>query len=669
MLINKYSKIFEPIKIGDVEIKNRIAMAPMGIFGMVTLQGAFSQRAIDYYVERAKGGTGLIITAMVKVENTIEKWPMPSNLCISENPMHFVQTASYMTERLHYYGAKVFIQLTAGCGRVSPTHRILTVPVAPSAIPHLRDPNLICRELTVAEIEKLIQKFGEAAEIAVTAGFDGIEVHAVHEGYLLDQFATALFNKRRDKFGGDLRGRLTLPIKILEEIKGKVGEGFPVQLRYSIKHFIKDFCQGGLLEEEFKEAGRDTAEGLQAAQILEEAGYDSFNADAGSYDSWYWSHPPNYQEHGCYLPLTQKLKEVVKVPVIVAGRMDSPDLALSAITDGKADMIALGRGLLAEPQWPDKVLKGEIKNIRPCLACHDGCLGRGMITRPLSCAVNPSCGNEREYSIHKADNLIKVMVIGGGVAGMEAARVASIRGHKVSLYEKTDNLGGHLIEGSVPSFKADVFKLLNWYKTQLSEMGVEIHFNQEVTPERVYQGKPDCLIVATGSKWAFPNIQGIDNEIVVTASDLLLGKKKAKEPILIIGGGLIGCETALWLAQSGKDVTIVEMLGGLMQAGISVPVMNKTMMLDLLKYYGVNILTDTQVSKITDDVVKTIDKYGRKNDIQIGMVVIATGLQSDRQFLKAFGANMPNTYYVGDTKQVRNIMNAIWESYEIVRNI
>jgi len=669
MVDSKHSKIFEPIKIGKLEIKNRIAMSPMAVIGLTTLGGAFSQRAVQYYIERARGGTGLIITGIVKVENEIEKWPIPSIPDLSSNPAHFIQTASELTEGVHAYGARIFIQLTAGFGRVGPPVDILSKPVAPSAIPNYWDPTVTCREMTTEEVERLVKAFGEAAKVAVLAGFDGIEIHAMHEGYLIDQFTIAMFNRRTDKYGGNLRGRLTLPIVIVNEIKSETGAGFPVQLRYSIKSFIKDWRQGGLPAEEFKEAGRDIEEGLEAAKILEEAGYDAFNADAGSYDAWYWAHPPLYQEHGCYLPLTEMLKKVVTVPVTVAGRMEIPDLAAAAIAEGKADMVSLGRGLLADPYWPTKVLEGKIDRIRPCLACHDGCDERITLGRPLSCAVNPACGREKDYAVQPACELKSVMIIGGGVAGMEAARVAAIRGHSVSLYEKNYRLGGHLIESSVPAFKEDVVRLLKWYETELAELGVQIHLDKEATSELALKEKANVVIVATGSRSIIPDIPGIDKGKVTTATNILLGKTKVEEPVVVIGGGLTGCETALWLAQQGKKVTIVEMLDELMSAGIPVHHANRMMLLDLLKFHKVSVLKNTSLFEVTDDGVGLVNKSFHKSALHADTIIIAVGLESDQKLFRSLVDKIPHVYLIGDAKQPRNIMYAIWDAYEVARNV
>ena len=666
-----FSKLFEPIKIGKVEIKNRIAMAPMCVMGLVTEDGCFSQRVIDYYVERAKGGTGLIIAADARVDNEIEEFKMPIFPCITpSNSYHFIATASELTERVHTYGAKVFLQMTAGFGHNAVPAMLVSEPVSPSATPNYWEPTVMCRELATEEVEKLVSRFGEAAEVAVAAGFDGIEVHAMHEGYLLDSFTIAMFNKRTDKYGGDLRGRLTFPIEIVHEIKNKVGSDFPIQLRLSVKSYVKGWNQGGLPGEKFEEKGRDTEESFEAAKILEEAGYDAFNADAGTYEAWYWAHPPRYQDYGCYLPLTEKLKRVVRVPVLVAGKMNLPELAEKTIEEGKAaDMIALGRGLLADPYWPNKVMKGRTKSIRPCLGCYDGCLGREMLGKPLSCAVNPACGREKEYAVSRADRAKSVMVIGGGVAGMEAARVAALRGHLVALCEKSNKLGGHIIEASVPAFKKGERQLLDWYEAELNELRVEINLNKEVSLKLVQEKKPDYIIIATGSKPIIFDVPGVNKDKVTTATDLLLGRKKPGESTVIVGGGLIGCETALWLAQQGKKVTIVEMLSELMVAGLPVPHSNKMMLLDLLKFYEVDISVNTTFLEVSDVGIVVQDKTSRRRMLPADTVVMAVGLKPEQTLYRSLTGKISNLFIIGDARRPRNIMYAIWDAYEITRSI
>jgi 2-enoate reductase len=664
------SIIFEPIKIGKVQIKNKIAMAPMGAFGLVDESCCFNQRAIDYYVERAKGGTGLIITSVCKVENELDQIVPGVLPCTSLKPARFVLTSSEMTERIHAYGSKVFLQLSMGFGRSGAPGTLLTKqPVSASAIPNYWDPTVTCRELTTNEVEWIVKKFGEAATIAKHAGYDGVEIHAVHEGYLLDQFTLAMFNRRTDKYGGDLKGRLTLPTEILREIKKTVGEDFPVMLRFSIKSCIKDWRQGGLPDEDYEEKGRSLEEGLAAAKILSAAGYDAFNADAGTYDAWYWAHPPIYQKHGLYLDYTDKLKEVTDKPVIVAGKLDIPEMAENALKDKKADMIVLGRALLADPYWPKKVKTGHEQSIRPCIGCHVGCMGRGFEGKHLSCAVNPACGRERYYEIKKACISKKVMIVGGGIAGMEAARITKMRGHEVTLYEASGQLGGSVIPGSVPEFKFDDRRLLDWYKTEMKDLGIAVIFNITVTEELIDQEKPDTLILATGATEKKPTVHGIDKDKVSTAVEVLNGTKQTGKTVLMVGGGLVGCETALWLAQKGKDVTVVEALGSILSAGKPVPHMNKIMLIDLMKYNHVQTITNTCLLKVTDDGAVLIDNKFRKQAVKAESIVICVGFSSNNALYEKVHMKVDDVYLVGDAENAANIMEAIWAANEVALNI
>ena len=666
-----YKELFRPIKIGSVEIKNRIGMAPLQPIGLVNPgDDCYSPRIIDYYVERAKGGVGLIITGATEIENDIEKSVPGIYPSIATNPLRFIGSAGELTEKVHSYGCKIFIQLTLGLGRSAPPEWIVGQPVAPSPLPNHWNPSVICRELSTQEVEILVRKAGEAAEIAAEAGFDGVEIHAAHEGYLLDQFMIARFNRRTDKYGGDLLGRLTFPIEIVQEIKKRLGIGFPVQIRYAIKSFIKDWNQGGLPEDEFEEKGRDLAEGLEIAKILEQAGYDAFNADASSVEGYYWAHPPEYQKHGCYLDLVKELKRVVNVPVLVAGRMDLPEVAHKAIIEQKADMILLGRGLLADPKWPKKVREGNIQQIRPCLGCHDGCLTRTAILRPLSCAVNPACGREKDYGINRANIVKKVMVVGGGIAGMEAARVAALRGHQVLLFEKTNELGGHVREASVPDFKRDVYRLLAWDENELQKLNVNVNISREVSLEQVVEEKPDVVIVATGSKYAFPPVPGIDKGNVATATDLLLGKKACGDSVIVIGGGLVGCEVALWLKKKGKKVTIIEKRPNILTGGSPLSHAKKTMIIDLLNFYKVDVITDAILLEIREDGVEIRYSEGQmKHSILGDTICIAAGLESDQELFKQIEHVIPNSYLIGDARRVQNIMSAIWDACEVARII
>ncbi|MDP4106141.1 MAG: FAD-dependent oxidoreductase [Bacillota bacterium] len=663
----RFSKLFEPIKIKNVEIKNRYSMAPMGPIGFTDSNGAFTQEGIDYYVERAKGGTGLIITGICNADSEIEETFRPTIPCPTINPSAFVMSASVMTERVHAYNAKIFLQLTAGFGRAG-LPKIIKTAIAPSPIENRWNPSLNHRAMTVEEITKMIQRFAESAAIAKQAGFDGVEIHAVHEGYLLDQFTMALYNKRTDQYGGNLENRLRFAIEIVQAIKAVCGEDFPVSLRFSLKGFVKGIRQGALPGEEFEEMGRDIEEGLEAAKMLVEAGYDALNVDVGTYDSWYWNHPPMYFEDGMYLPFSKLVKDAVDVPVIVAGRMDNPELAARALEEGLTDIIGLGRPLLADPFLPNKVRTGKVETIRPCLSCHDGCMGRIAQALPLSCAVNPSCGREVKYAVASAHKKKKVMVIGGGVAGMEAARVSALRGHEVTIYEKGNRLGGVVIPGGMPSFKKDDHALIRWYEQELAQQQVKINFNTVVTKELVLAEKADTVIVATGSKPILLNLPGKEQNQVVTAEEVLLNQVQSGDSIVVIGGGLVGCEAALWLAQKGKQVTVVEASSDICGGPHGIPFMNYDMLKDLLAYHNVEIMKDSLVSEITSEgvLVKTLDGTVSVN---ADTVILSVGYTSVNSLYKELESDVEELYLLGDAKRVKNIMYAIWDAYEVARQI
>ncbi|MCF4152395.1 FAD-dependent oxidoreductase [Dethiosulfovibrio sp. F2B] len=664
-----YPHLFTPMSIGGVELKNRISMAPMGMSGLVTSEGGFTKRGMEYFVERARGGVGLLITGCAKVENEIEPFVMPSQPNPTFNPAHFRQTAMELTERVHAYGCRIFLQMTLGFGRVVHPHTATSQPIAPSPVPNFWDPSISCRALTTEEVEQLIESFAEAAVIARVSGFDGIEVHAVHEGYLLDQFTLKAFNQRSDRFGGDLNGRLTLPIELLKRTKELAGSDYPVMLRYGVKTYMKGLHKGILPGEDAIEMGRDIEEGLQVARILEQAGYDAFNADGGSYDSWYWAHPPMYLQDGSYLHLTKPLKEVLSVPVISAGKLGDPDVAERAISEGRTDGVSLGRPLLTDPFWADKVRKNDISRIRPCVGCHEGCLKRIALCNPLCCAVNPQVGREREYDLKPTLDPRKILVIGGGLAGMEAARVAASRGHQVTLYEATEVLGGHIVEGSVPSFKDDDKKLLAWYRQQIEDAGVVVHLGQRLSVDQALDKNAEAIVVATGSTAVIPPIPGLNpsSPHVLSTKEALMGLKKIGKRVAIIGGGLVGCEIAMWIAQDQKhSVTLIEQLPELISVG-DVPRPNKTMLLDLLNKLKVDQKTDTKVVSVQENSL-TIESDTTET-ILCDSIILATGYRPDNHLYHKLRTLHPEVYIIGDAVCPINIKNAIWNAYEIAREI
>lgn len=662
----KYAKLFEKTKIGSCEIKNRFAMAPMGPLGLGDAEGGFNQRGIDYYTERAKGGTGLIITGVTFVENEVEEHGMPNCPCSTHNPVQFVRTAREMTERIHAYGAKVFLQMSGGFGRVTiPTNLGEFPPVAPSPIPH-RWLDKICRELTKDEIHYIVKKFGDGAYNAKRAGFDGVQIHAVHEGYLIDQFAIALFNQRTDEYGGSLENRLRFAKEIVEEIKKRCGADFPVTLRYSPKSMIKDWRVGALPNEEFEEKGRDLDEGVEAAKLLVSYGYDALDVDVGTYDAWWWNHPPMYQEKGLYRPYAKLMKQTVDVPIIMAGRMDNPDMALECIENGTCDMISLGRPLLADPDYVNKLRANHYEQVRPCLSCHEGCMGRIQEYSALNCAVNPQACRERYASYNPILKPKKVMIVGGGVAGCEAARVLAIRGHKPEIFEAKELLGGNVIPGGAPDFKEDDHLLIRWYENELKRLEVPVTLNHKVTADEVLKSNYDSVIVATGS---IPKLFSLgDDEHVHAAETILNGKKTVGDNIVVVGGGLVGCETALWLAQNGKKVTIVEALGKLLALNGPLCHANSEMLEALIPFNGIDVVTTAKVESFKDGVLKANTNDGVK-EIKADDVILCVGYREENNLYKELEFEFADLHLLGDARKVANIMYAIWDAFEVANSL
>lgn len=662
----KYSKLFSPIKIGSITIKNRFAMAPMGPLGLADANGGWNQRGIDYYVERAKGGTGLIITGVTFFDQVVEKQDPSTVPNPLYKPVNFVKTSREMTERIHAYGSKIFLQLSGGFGRVTiPTNVGDIPPVAPSAIPH-RWLDKTCRAITVDEIHAIVKQFGEAAFHAKRAGFDGVQIHAVHEGYLIDQFAISMFNQRTDEYGGSLENRLRFAKEIVEEIKKTCGDDFPVTLRFSVKSMIKDWRVGALPGEDFEEKGRDTEEGLKAAKLLESYGYDALDTDVGTYDAWWWNHPPMYQKKGLYREYCKMVKEVVDIPVFCAGRMDNPDIALEAIENGECDVIDLGRPLLADPDYCNKLRCGKITQIRPCISCHEGCMGRVASYSLINCAVNPQAARERVNAYEPILKKKKVLIVGGGVAGCEAARVLAIRGHQPVVYEKGSRLGGNLIPGGAPDFKEDDIALADWYTNELNRLGVHVHLNTELNEEEIKAMDYDTVILATGSK---PKVFSLgDDSHTYTAEQVLLKQKDAGKKTVVVGGGLVGCETALWLAQNGIHVTIVETLDKVMAVNGPLCAANKEMLEALLPFNGVEIITGAKVTEFANGEVKIDTKEGSKT-IMSDSVILSVGYKEENTLYNNLQFDIPDLYLLGDAKKVSNIMYAIWDAFEVANHI
>jgi 2-enoate reductase len=662
----KFRKLFEPIAIGNRRIENRIVMAPIYLGGLANADGRLGQRCIEFYAERARGGAGLIITGSTRVENEVERIPVLP-------PPGRQSTVFYteLAEAVHHYGTKVFVQLTAGFGRVLGASLLEYVgtPVSSSVLPAFWRPSLKTRELSVDEIRSIVGAFGRAATMLADCGVDGIELQG-HDGCLFEQFANSLWNRRRDNYGGNLKGRLRFAAEVLKVIKESAGKDFPVMYRFGLKDYMKGKWPGpwsGILPgEEAEEGGRNADEGVEMAGLLEKEGFDALHVGVGCRESPYWLHPPGYQEHGCAIDLTGPVKKAVRIPVIAVGRLDMAEIANIALSRGRADLVSLGRGLLADPYWPRKLRENRADEIRPCIGCHY-CLKRVMNdAQPLGCSVNPSCANERANEVRQAGRARRVMVIGGGPAGMEAARVASLAGHTVTLYEKGASVGGRLIPESVPPFKKDIKRLRDWYENQLRITGVRVHCGVEVTPEYVKAQGPEAVIVATGSRMTVPDIPGGTARRMLTCIDLFLGKGSCGNRVVVAGGGLTGCEVALWLADQGRKVTIVDRLP---EPANEAFYANENMLLDMLHRRDVRILRGMRVSEMMPEGVVVADDVFKSGFIRCDTLALALGREPERDLYERLRKEIPRIYAVGDMREPKTIQEAIGDGFQVGRTV
>ena len=681
----KYESLFTPWKIGNVEIKNRIVLCPMGgtsLFGWME-PNHFDEEAAKFFLERAKNNVGLIIPGIAPIKDMIlGKW-------LYKGKGKFRKLKEYMAE-IHKTGAKLFVQLTAGFGRsfaITEPLKIflknkflgaLAKPIidasymcaSPSELPSRWAEDVKCRALTVKEIKQMIYAFAQTAKLCKEADVDGVEVHAVHEGYLLDQFTMPYTNLRTDEYGGSFENRYRFPVEIVKAIKAECGDDFPVSLRYSVLSKTKDFCVGALPgETDYTEVGRDMEESERAAKYLQDAGYDMLNADNGTYDAWYWAHPPAYMPKNCNLDDVAHIKKFVDIPVVCAGRME-PEVGAKAIEDGRIDALGVARQFLTDGEWITKLMEGREEDIQPCICCHNACFAmahyKGVANdEPLSeimhmarCALNPQTMQSGKYDIVPAKKPKKIAVIGGGVGGMETARIAALRGHKVTIYEKTDRLGGVFIAAAAPSFKEKDKELIEWYKRQIAKLGVEVKFNTEVTD--VGSLGADEVVVATGAKARRLSTPGIERAI--EAVDYLEGAEVG-ENVVVIGGGLTGCEIAYDLFLKGKKPVIVEMKNDLI-AVRGVCLANSSYLRDFFNWKKVPVYLESKVTEIKDNSVTVAGKDGQTTELPADSVVVSVG------YVPApIAKNGGRVHIVGDADKVGNLRTVVWNAWKVAERL
>lgn len=665
--MTKYENLFTPFKIGRVEIKNRFIVAPMGgMSNMFDAKGCITAEGIDFYANFAKGGFGLITTGSLATDTIVDENKMVDRLLPTGHKNNFISSCTALTDRVHAYGSKIFAQISLGTGRNGRFK-------SPSPTPAFFDPGFVAGELTKEEIKIKIDQLAEAAARCKAAGFDGVDIHSIHWGYLLDQFALALTNQRTDEYGGNLENRMRVMKEIIDAVKGRCGEQFPVTIRVGLKSYITKIGTryGCASLDGENEAGRTLEEGIEICKMLEAFGYDGLNCDVGQYESFYHACPPMYIPKGTYLPLAAEAKKAVNIPVFLAGRMQDFPAVDEAIGSGKLDAACFARQALADPMFPKKLAMGKEADIRPCLACNQ-CIGSEFTNGGcIGCSVNPAAGRGVSYGLGKARRPKKVVVVGGGVAGMEAALVADECGHDVVLLEAKGKLGGNIIAAGNHDFKDDVRALNTWFQNQLAKRKIEIRLNTVATTELLSEIGAEVVINAAGSTVFMPKIEGIDHEKTVSCMDVLENDVPVGDRVIIVGGGLTGVELALHYGKEGKDVTIVEALPDIMSSGPAVPLMQDMMARDLLNKYGVKICTGYGISAVNDDGAVIINMQDKTESItlQADTVIMAIGFRSRTSMEKEFMQMGMDSYTIGDQNRVGSIKTAIWGAYEVARSL
>jgi 2-enoate reductase len=681
---SRLNPLFTPWKIGNCEIKNRIVLTSMGgtdLFGWME-KNHFDKDGAQFILKVAQNNCGLVLPGCQPVYNPMfGQW-------LHKNKGMYKKLKEWMPE-FHKTGAKLFIQLTAGFGRsftisemmeklyTNPVLNVLSKPfmnidkitATASPSPNRWSDKVPSREMTKKEIEYMIYSFAESARQLKEAGVDGVEIHAVHEGYLLDQFTLKYVNKRTDEYGGSFENRYRFAVEIVKAIKKACGDDFPVSLRYSVLSKTKGFRQGALPGEDYVEAGRDMEESEKAAKYLQDAGYDMLNCDNGTYDAWYWAHPPIYMPENCNLADVEHIKNFVTIPVVAAGRLD-PFVAAQAIQEGKLDGAGFARPFLADQEWVTKLMADDADDIRPCILCHNGCFNmchyKGVPNdQDLSdslhlarCAVNAQTMQWNKHKIVKTTSPKTVAIIGGGIGGMETALVLKARGHNPVIYEKQDHLGGTFVAASAESYKGKLRDLLAWYKRQIEKNNIEVHLNKEILD--ISAIRADNYVIATGAKPRFlKNVPGFEK--TVEACQFLTGTPVG-DTVAIIGGGLTGSEIAYELALQGRRPIIVEMLDDLIkQKGVCLA--NSSYLREWFELHKVPVYLETKLTEVKDGSIVCQKKDGSIIEIKCDSVISSAG------YIPAPLTTEGKVQLVGDCLKVGNLRSVIWRAFEVAMSI
>ena len=683
--------LFTPWKIGNCEIKNRIVLTSMGgtdLFGWME-KNHFDKDGARFIMEVAKNNVGLVLPGCQPVYNPMfGQW-------LHKNKKMYADLKKW-TPELHKTGAKLFVQLTAGFGRsftisemmeklyTNPALRVLSKPfmdldkitASASPSPNRWSDKVPSREMTKAEIKEFVNAFAESAKMLKDAGVDGVEVHAVHEGYLLDQFTISNMNYRTDEYGGSFENRFRFPVEIVQAIKAACGDDFPVSLRYSVVSKTKDWGKGAMpYEKDFKEFGRDMEESEKAIKYLADAGYDMFNCDNGTYDAWYWAHPPQYMPDNCNLEYVEHIKKFTDKPVVCAGRMD-PVKAAEEIEAGKLDAVAIARQNLVDHDWIHKIKEGHEDEIKPCIRCHNGCFNMAKFAGTPNvqhfndsmhlarCALNPTTMQHTRYKIVPTKNPKKVAIIGGGIGGMECALVLKQRGHIPTIFEKTDELGGLFLTASAMTFKENDKELIRWYKNEIEKQGIDVRFNTEINDLGVLRGYDDIIVASGSVPRMMPSIKGFDKALTFT--QVLKDKVDVGDKVLFIGGGQSSCEAAYdMLLNFGKHPIIVEYAGDLVAAQATC-LANTSFLRDAMEYHKVPVYLHSTVTEITDKgcTVKNVET-GETTFVECDSVVNGIGFVPT----PVGGKDNKKAYRVGDCVAIGNLRTVIWRAWDVCMKI
>ena len=647
-----YPNVLKPIKIGSMTVKNRINMAPMTTL-FAGSDGEVTDQLMQYYAARARGGAGMVTIEGAYINETGLQIPCSINVSddkfvpgLSRIANAIKDNGSCAVLQLIHSGVQAWVEQSVGPSEIG---RIDGKPISTELTP---------RALTAKEVHQYVKDFGQAARRAKMAGFDAVQVHGTH-GYLIMQFLSPVTNHRIDNYGVD---RNLFPVEIIQEIKRVCGPDFPVIFR---------LCADETLGDKLHPQGITLEDSKETARRLEAAGVDAFDVTGGSDDVIHLYVPSAYileKQEGLFVKYAEEIKKVVNVPVMTGGGVETPEGAEEILASGKVDMLFMGRQWIAEPNWIRKLEEGHREQIRPCVKCVE-CGGRIVYDAVMRCSINPLSGEEWKYlneqDIPAAQNKKKVLVIGGGVGGMEAAKTAAIRGHDVTLVEKEDKLGGTLNIASAPCFKFRYGNLVKYYENEMTRLGIKVQLNTAADEAFVDAFAPDAVIVATGSKELIAPIPGVENALA--ADDVLLGKAETGDNVIVIGAGMVGQETAYFLGRQNKKVTVFEALMPKRSVG-GIALMRPT---GLFQQYGVTLRPMTPIVEIYKDGVLTVDKMGRKIITKADTIVSAIGRVPayTNEFADSFKGKGYPVMTIGDAVSARKVTNAVHEAFQAAMSI